>query len=77
MPYCFEYFDPIAEEVMFLEVVNTCTHHFTGEKMRYVRLHGLYGSAFCTYHFLNEKEWAEYLKYRIVEDAADSGDEQA
>lgn len=77
MPYCFKVKDPVTNEILFLEVVNSCTHHFTGERMRFVRMHGEHNGAYCVYHFLNEKEWAEFLNNRIMEDTADSGDVRA
>lgn len=67
MPYCFE-FKAITGEIMFLEVVNTCTHHFTGEKMRYVRIHGTNdGRAEAAYMFMNEAEWEAALVSRVKE----------
>lgn len=77
MPYCFEFKDALDGEIMFLEVVNTCTHHFTGEKMRFVRMHGRYNGGWCSYQFLNEAEWQGVLKNRIMEDTTDTGDKQA
>jgi hypothetical protein len=78
MPYCFEYINPNNNEKVFIEVVNTCTHHYTGEKMRYVREHWVdpifkYGR--CEYLFLNEASWQWRLEHRVKEATADTSDE--
>ena len=74
MPYCFEAKHPVTGQIMFVEVVNTCTHHFTGEKMRFVRIHTVHdGRAICSYTFMEEAEWKAALDNRI----SHTGDEQA
>lgn len=78
MPYNFEYIDPNNNEKVFVEVVNTCTHHYTGEKMRYVREHWvdpMFRNGRCEYLFLNEEQWQYRLEHRVEEATADTGDE--
>lgn len=79
MPYRFELYDPEAGVTVFVEIINTCTHHYTGEKMRFVREHWVTGSkhdiAHCTYKFLNEATWQKYLDHRVIDNAAHTGDQ--
>ena len=65
MPYCFE-FKAITGERMFLEVVSTSINHYTGEKMRYCRVHSVCdGGGKMAYMFLNDAQWLAALCRRI------------
>lgn len=80
MPYNFEYIDPTTKEKTFIEVVNTCTHYYTGEKMRYVREHWVdpvFKGGRCEYLWLTEEGWQHRLKHRVMKDTTHTDDEQA
>jgi hypothetical protein len=51
---------------MFLEVMETRINHFTLEKMRFVRIHGVCeGGGEMAYMFLNDAQWKAALCRRI------------
>lgn len=63
--YRFEILDTNGEKT-FIEVVNTCKHHYTGETMRYCRFDEVYnGVPHSRYEFVNEAQWAIYLSWRV------------
>jgi hypothetical protein len=63
--YCFEMLCPNGDKT-FVEVVNTCKHHFTGETMRYCRFDEVCDDeAQSWYAFVNEAQWTNYLSWRV------------
>ena len=68
MPYLFEMelSDGTRE---FVEVINTCKHHYTNESMRFVRIHRMVdGVAKMEYTFINENEWNRMLARRVIKE---------
>ena len=63
--YCFEMMVPNGTKI-YIEVVNTCKHHYTGETMRYCRFDVIDdGKSESWYEFVNETKWIDLLSRRV------------